>query len=306
MSRRRLCWALALLLAACGGSGNPSPTASPVATVAGVTIGSDLFDARLHSAETAVAQGGGANSNAAQETQLRASVLRSLIIDTVIALEAQREGVAASDADVNSEFASDQQAAGGSDQLETQLAAAGGSDLQLRDEIRSQLNEQRLEDHDAGLRAQQVVRQLAAGGDFASLAQQYSDDADSSAKGGSIGEMTVTQIQGGDPAFAKAALALQPGQTSTTAVRDQQGYDIIRVDAATAMSRTLRRILVAAPQPYTVKERPDWFQEAIFAAVAGYCEHSQVSVYISDAGGNPCTALTSSPTPSPPAATATP
>ncbi len=143
--------------------------------------------------------------------QVRASVLRSLLIDTVIAQEAAAAGVAATDAEVQAQVDADVQTAGGQSQLQTQLASVGGSLTQLRDEIRSSLNEQKLEDVFAHQRAAEIEQKLAAGTSFATLATQYSDDTTTSAKGGSLGAVPRAQIQGDDPTYAAAVLALKPG-----------------------------------------------------------------------------------------------
>src|SRR5207245_1912189 len=96
-----------------------------------------LFELRLSSALAAVEQGGapspGSSGYDAMLKSLRASVLKSLIIDSVIAQEAQFRHIAASDADVKGQLDQDVRAAGGKDALQTQLAEAGGSLDQLRD-----------------------------------------------------------------------------------------------------------------------------------------------------------------------------
>src|SRR5207302_530822 len=119
----------------------------------------------------------------AMTTTVRASVLRSLILDTIIAQEAAAQGLAATDAQVQSEVDTEAAQAGGMSQLQSELAGAGGSIAQLRDEIRSQMNEQRLEDHFARGRAATVEQALAGGEAFAQAAMQYSDDTGTNGKG---------------------------------------------------------------------------------------------------------------------------
>jgi hypothetical protein len=278
--------------------------------VGGTAITNDSFQVRLRSTLTAVVQAGGPQNNTAMTAQVRASVLRSLLIDTVIAQEATAAGVAATAAQVQGQVDADTQAAGGAAQLQTQLASAGGSVAQLRDEIRSSLNEQKLEDLFAAQRAAQIEQQLTAGTAFATLAAQYSDDPTTAAKGGLLGAVTRTSIEGDDPGYAAAVLALQPGRRTTVPVHDAQGYDIVELDSATATALTLRHILVDAPQPYTVKERPPWFSEAIFEALAQDCSAGQIHIYVTNVGDDPCAAAGASPSPSAagaaPSATASP
>ncbi len=292
---------LGVLCSSC--SGTPAPTAAPapqvVARVGSTAISGDLFQARLHSALTAVRQGGGPTNNSAMTAQLRASVLRSLLIDTVIAQEAAAARVAASSVEVEAQVSADAQSAGGMAQLQTRLASIGGSLTQLRDEIRSSLNEQRLEALFAAQRATEIERQLAAGATFGVLAAQYSDDAVTAARGGALGEVPRAQVLGDDPAYAAPVLALTPGWHTDPPIRDAQGYDIVALDASTLSFLTLRHIIVDAPQPYTVKERPTWFAEAIFEALAQDCGAGKINIYIGNVGDDPCAAAAPSTTPGP-------
>ncbi len=301
----------AVLCVACGSgtASSSSPAAQVIATVGSTAITADAFAVRLQSSLTAVGQAGGPSNNAAMTAQVRASVLRSLLIDTVIAQEATAAGVGATDAEVQAQVNADEQTAGGQTQLESQLASLGGSLTQLRDEIRSSLNEQKLEDVFAQQRAAEIEQKLAGGSVFAALATQYSDDTTTAPNGGALGAVPRSQVQGDDPTYAAAVLALKPGQHTEPAVHDAQGYDIVELDASTASTLTLRHIIVDAPQPYTVKERPGWFAEAIFESLAQDCSAGQIHVYITNVGDDPCAAASASASPggsSLPAATPTP
>jgi foldase protein PrsA len=300
--------AAAALIAGCGSSPSGSSPApgGPVARVGKQTIPRSLFDLRVASVLTAAEQSGGPRQGDsgynAMLDQLRASVLKSLIIDSVIAQEAQFRHVAASDADVQAEVKADSDAAGGSSALQTQLAEAGGSLDQLRDEIRSRINEQRLEDLFARQRAGAILQQLGSGGDFGALARQLSDDDGSRDKGGDMGVMSGAQLDSGDKTFAVAVRALHPGQVVSTPVRDQAGYEIIRLDSSSAAGYAVHRILVAAPRTYTVKERPNWFLQSILGAIGQYCSQGQLTVLIASAE-QPCVSAPAQPSPTP---TATP
>ena len=270
-----------------------------IARVGATAITADTFALRLQSALTAVGQAGAPSGNAAMTSQLRASVLRSLLIDTVIAQEAAATGVAATDAEVAAQVDADTSAAGGSTQLQTQLAALGGSLAQLRDEVRSSLNEQKLEDAFAHRRAVEIEQKLSGGSTFASLASQYSDDADTGAKGGELGAVARSTIQNDDAPYAAAVLALAQGAVTNPPIHDVQGYDIVQLEASTPTTLTLRHIIVNAPQPYTVKERPNWFSVAIFETLATDCSSGQIHVYIGDVGDDPCAAASASASPRP-------
>jgi peptidyl-prolyl cis-trans isomerase D len=78
----------------------------------------------------------------------------------------------------------------------------------------------------AKAKAQDVLKQLQAGGNFADLAKKYSDDPGSKDSGG---ELPLIPTAGLDPAYAKAAMALNPGQTSGL-VKSAFGYHIIQTE----------------------------------------------------------------------------
>jgi peptidyl-prolyl cis-trans isomerase D len=78
----------------------------------------------------------------------------------------------------------------------------------------------------AKAKAQDVLKQVQAGGNFAELAKKYSEDPGSKDKGGELPLMPTASL---DQAFAKAAMALNPGQTSGV-VKSAFGYHIIQTE----------------------------------------------------------------------------
>jgi len=78
----------------------------------------------------------------------------------------------------------------------------------------------------AKAKAQDVLKQVQSGGNFAELAKKYSEDPGSKDSGG---ELTMIATASLDPAYAKAAMALNPGQTSGL-VKSQFGYHIIQTE----------------------------------------------------------------------------
>ncbi len=75
-------------------------------------------------------------------------------------------------------------------------------------------------------RAEDVLKQLQHGGDFAELAKKYSDDAGTAVKGGELGWITKGQTV---PNFEKTAFGQNPGQTSGL-VETEYGYHIIQTE----------------------------------------------------------------------------
>ena len=289
----------AAVLAGCGSAAGPSPNATtPVARVGSTVITLAAFNTRLHSTTTAISQAGGPSADPAMTTGVRADVLRSLILDAVIAQEAAAQGQAITDKEIQDEVAKDAQSVGGMTQLQTQLASAGGSIAQLEDEIRSQANEQRVEDRFAEQRATMLEQALAGGADFAQTAIDDSDDNGTASKGGDLGALSASDLAGGDQTFAAAVHELTVGGYTKTPIHDSGGYDIVELYAQTATTWNVRHILVAAPTPYTVQDRPGWFATSLFAAVAQECNAGQIHVYLKDAGADPCSGAPSF-TPSP-------
>jgi hypothetical protein len=296
----------AAFLAGCSSGPPGHPTASPViARVGSDAITIAQFNVRYQSACTSIKQGGGDCSGGAAVTQVRAAVLRSLILDTVIRQEAIRLGLEATPKEVAAQVAADAQQAGGTGALQTELAGAGGSIAQLQDEISANLNEQRVEDVFAQQRAALVEQILARGAAFVATAKTYSDDSGTTgtaSKGGDLGVLTAAQLKTYNPAFAAAVESLAVGAYTRTPVHDAGGYDIVMVYSKKAQGWGVRHILIYAGNPYNVTDRPDWFQEALFSAVDQLCAANDIQVSLTNAGGNPCP----SPSPSPSSASPSP
>jgi peptidyl-prolyl cis-trans isomerase C len=74
--------------------------------------------------------------------------------------------------------------------------------------------------------AQAIIAQLQKGADFATLAKAQSTEPGAKDSGGDLGWFKQDEML---PEFAKAAFALQPGQTTQTPVHTQYGWHVIQV-----------------------------------------------------------------------------
>jgi peptidyl-prolyl cis-trans isomerase D len=81
-------------------------------------------------------------------------------------------------------------------------------------------------DNAAKAKAQDILKQLQGGANFGDLAKKFSEDPGSKDQGG---ELPLVPTAGLDPAYAKAAMALNPGQTSGL-VKSAFGYHIIQTE----------------------------------------------------------------------------
>ena len=88
--------------------------------------------------------------------------------------------------------------------------------------------EKRTSEEEASAKIEEILKKLEEGEDFYELAKEYSDDTASKENGGRLEAFTNGEMTS---AFEKAAIALNVGEYSKTAVKTEYGYHIIYKEA---------------------------------------------------------------------------
>ena len=127
--------------------------------------------------------------------------------------------------------------------------------------------------------AKKVITKLNKGADFATLAKQYSKDTGAAARGGDLGFVKKSEMI---PAFADAALALQPGQITKTPVQTQFGWHVIQV---LARRRALQPTFEQVRGPLRQEIVKEYGQKAVAQALA------QAHVERFNLNGSPASAI---------------
>ncbi len=214
----------------------------PVAIVAGRAISWTEYQAALVQAQSYAANRPQGASNAADPADLPQQVLDWLIDRVLVEQAAQQFGVMPTETAVEAELT--RQRGDDPARFAQWLAANGLTEAALRVELRAQLTALAVQQHLtaklprqaeqvhvahilAGDRAtaDDLARTLAAGGDFATLAKEQSEDTATRAQGGDLGWLPHGIMP---PTLDQAAFALTIGQVSAP-VQSDMGWHLVRL-----------------------------------------------------------------------------
>ena len=94
--------------------------------------------------------------------------------------------------------------------------------------VRNLKNDKAQDEEQARKKIQSMVARLRQGEDFAMLAQNYSEDPNSSQNGGDLGFVPESALEKANADLRRTLMALRPGE-STLAMRTPEGYRILKL-----------------------------------------------------------------------------
>lgn len=206
------------------GSAATAPAAKTVVTVNGTKIDSQMFDTFLQAVT---------GKPAAEATKEQRDALLDQLVNMTLAAQAAEKDGLAKNPDVAARIGL----------LRTQILAEAASDKYAKahpvsdDEIKAEYDTQvammpkeykarhiLVETEDV---AKAVIKDLAAGGDFAKIAKAQSKDPGSAANGGDLGWFSGQSMV---KPFSDALAAMEKGATTQTPVQTQYGWHVIQLE----------------------------------------------------------------------------
>jgi parvulin-like peptidyl-prolyl isomerase len=207
------------------------------------------------------------------EVILETEAVQDLVDAALIVRQAQQRGISVSEDDINKSVdpfrtnyntlaAQQTQAGKPTPTFNDYLNSLGFSLDQLRQQVRSRILEQRLEDKMALQREAAALAALQKGTDISEVAKKYSDDTTSASSGGVLALKTTDIV---NVPQLKPALDPLPGQSSTDFVRVDDGHYYFKLTSRDATTTKMQYVYIYDPKPelYTAAKREKWFIDSI-------------------------------------------
>jgi peptidyl-prolyl cis-trans isomerase SurA len=136
-------------------------------------------------------------------------------------------------------------------------------------QLRNRKNDDATNEAEAQRKIKMLMDKLNSGADFAQLAMDYSEDANTASTGGDLGYYPESGLDKSDPALKKAVEALKPGQISPPVQSKDGKYHILKLIARESPGqRTLSDPQVQQNIRDTLRSRKEQLLRAAYLAVA--------------------------------------
>jgi peptidyl-prolyl cis-trans isomerase SurA len=135
-------------------------------------------------------------------------------------------------------------------------------------QIRNRKNDDATNDAEAQRKSKMLMDKLNSGADFAQLAMDYSEDANTAANGGDLGYIPDSALNQSDPTLKKTVLALKPGQVSQPIVLKDSIRILKLVAREAAGQRGANDPQVQQTIRDTLRDRKEQLLRAAYLAIA--------------------------------------
>lgn len=134
--------------------------------------------------------------------------------------------------------------------------------------VRNLRNDKAQNEDQARRKMEMIAARVNQGEDFATLAQNFSEDPASAPNGGDLGFVPQSALDKANPELRKAVMAMSPGQV-TPVIRSSEGYRILKVITKEAAGqRQLNDPRVQQTIRETLQNRKDQLLRAAYTEVA--------------------------------------